>query len=130
MKFDSQICGQYLQGWLANCANNCPGVDPNSIIGGGVAAVALSGLAGQALLAPALGAGGIAVAGVGGAAAMGMLNCGGGTPCRVTSSLGWKRKFQINRPMTFSISNKKSNVRQNVVGSFLAVKILSLPEIH
>ena len=80
---------------MANCAANCPGVDPNSIIGGGVAAVALSGLAGQALLAPALGVGGIAVAGVGGAAAMGMLNCGGGTPCRVTSSLGWKRKFQI-----------------------------------
>ena len=87
MKFDTQICEQYLQGQLANCAANCPGVDPNSIIGGGVAAVALSGLAGQALLAPALGAGGIAVAGVGGAAAMGMLNCGGGTPCRVTSSL-------------------------------------------
>ena len=47
---------------MANCAANCPGVDPNSIIGGGVAAVALSGLAGQALLAPALGAGGLAVA--------------------------------------------------------------------
>ena len=94
-----------------------------------MAAVALSGLAGQALLAPALGAGGIAVAGVGGAAAMGMLNCGGGTPCRVTSSLGWKRKFQINRPMTFSISNKKSNVRQNVVGSFLVEHMPVSPSV-
>ena len=69
---------------MANCAANCPGVDPNSIIGGGVAAVALSGLAGQALLAPALGAGGIAVAGVGGAAAMGMFSqCPRSRPCRV-----------------------------------------------
>ena len=85
-----------LEGWLANCAANCAGVDPNSIIGGGVAAVALSGLAGQAFLGPALGLGALGVAGAGGAAAaMGMLNCGGGTPCRVTSSLGWKRKFQI-----------------------------------
>ena len=52
------------------------------IIGGGVAAVALSGLAGQTLLAPALGVGGIAVAG--GLAAMRMISCGGRTPCRVT----------------------------------------------
>ena len=86
----------YLQGLLANCANNCPGVDPNSIIGGGVAAVAITATAGQAFLGPALGLGALGVAGAGGAAAaMGMLNCGGGTPCRVTSSLGWKRKFQI-----------------------------------
>ena len=63
------------------CAANCPGVDPNSVIGGGVAAVALSGLAGQALLGPALGVGGLTLAG--GAAAMGMFNCQGDTPCRV-----------------------------------------------
>ena len=44
----------------ATCANNCRGVDPNSIIGGGVAAVALTGIAGQSLLAPALGAAGLA----------------------------------------------------------------------
>ena len=61
------------------CGSNCLGVDPNSIIGGGVAAVALSGLAGQALLGPALG---LTIAG--GAAAMGMFNCRGDTPCRVT----------------------------------------------
>ena len=47
-----------------------------------MAAVALSGLAGQTLLAPALGVGGIAVAG--GMAAMRMISCGGRTPCRVT----------------------------------------------
>ena len=64
------------------CASNCLGVDPNSIIGGGVAAVALSGLAGQALLGPALGVGGLTLAG--GAAAMGMFNCRGDTPCRVS----------------------------------------------
>ena len=46
-----------------------------------MAAVALSGLAGQALLAPALGVGGIAVAG---GVAMRMISCGGRTPCRVT----------------------------------------------
>ena len=66
----------------AMCPNNCVGVDPNSIIGGGVAAVALSGLAGQALLGPALGVGGISL--VGGAAAMEMLNCGGARPCPVS----------------------------------------------
>ena len=47
-------------GFRATCANNCRGVDPNSIIGGGVAAVALTGIAGQSLLAPALGAAGLA----------------------------------------------------------------------
>ena len=47
-------------GFRATCANNCRGVDPNSIIGGGVAAVALTGIAGQGLLAPALGAAGLA----------------------------------------------------------------------
>ena len=70
---------------VAMCPANCVGVDPNSIIGGGVAAVALSGLAGQALLGPALGVGGLTLAG--GAAAMGMFNCQGATPCRVISSL-------------------------------------------
>ena len=57
-------------------------MDPNSIIGGGVAAVALAGFAGQTLLGPALGVGGLSLAG--GAAAMQMLNCGGTMPCPVS----------------------------------------------
>ena len=67
----------YLQGLLANCANNCPGVDPNSIIGGGVASVLVLG--------PALGLGALGVAGAGGAAAaMGMFSqCPRSRPCRV-----------------------------------------------
>ena len=85
MKFDTQICEQYLQGQLANCAANCPGVDPNSIIGGGVAAVAITATAGQAFLGPALGLGALGVAGAGGAAAaMGMFSqCPRSRPCRV-----------------------------------------------
>ena len=31
------------QGSLTTCSNNCRGVDPNSVIGAGVAAVALTG---------------------------------------------------------------------------------------
>ena len=77
-----------MKGKIANCAANCKGVDPNSIIGGGVAAVALSGLAAQSFLGPAvgLGVGGLTLAGAGGVAAMGMgmFSCQGATPCRVT----------------------------------------------
>ena len=47
-----------------------------------MAAVALAGFAGQTLLGPALGVGGMSL--VGGAAAMGMLNCGGARPCPVS----------------------------------------------
>ena len=39
-----------LQGVLAACNNNCKGVDPNSIIGAGVAAVAATGIAASSLL--------------------------------------------------------------------------------
>ena len=46
-----------------------------------MAAVALAGFAGQTLLGPALGVGGLSLAG--GAAAMGMFNCPGTRPCRV-----------------------------------------------
>ena len=69
------------------CANNCLGVDPNSIIGGGVAAVAASAVAGQALLGPAVGVGGLTLAG--GAAAMGMFNCPRARPCRVSILDSW-----------------------------------------
>ena len=47
-----------------------------------MAAVALAGFAGQTLLGPALGVGGLSLAG--GAAAMEMFNCGGTMPCPVS----------------------------------------------
>ena len=47
-----------------------------------MAAVALAGFAGQTLLGPALGVGGLSLAG--GAAAMEMFNCGGARPCPVS----------------------------------------------
>ena len=47
-----------------------------------MAGVAASAVAGQALLGPALGVGGLSLAG--GAAAMQMLNCGGTMPCPVS----------------------------------------------
>ena len=74
-----------LKNWLANCAANCPGVDPNSIIGGGVAAVAVTAAAGQAFIGPVLGLGALGVAGAGGvAAAMGIMSpCPRSRPCRV-----------------------------------------------
>ena len=78
-----------VEGWLANCAANCAGVDPNSIIGGGVAATAIAtATAGQAFLAPVLGLGALGVAGAGGAAAaMGMFSlCPRSRPCRVSET--------------------------------------------
>ena len=38
------------QGEWAACNNNCKGVDPNSIIGAGVAAVAATGIAASSLM--------------------------------------------------------------------------------
>ena len=60
----------HLQGFFANCNNNCKGVDPNSIIGAGVAPAALSGLAVTGFLGPALGLGFGGLAGAGGAMAL------------------------------------------------------------
>jgi len=61
---------------FANCANNCRGVDPNAIIGAGVAAVTAGALGAVGLLAPALGIGGIGMAGAaGGAIATRMATC-------------------------------------------------------
>ena len=56
------ICQYFLQGTFARCDNNCAGVDPNAIIGGGVAAAGIIGISAQALAGPAagLGVGGIA----------------------------------------------------------------------
>ena len=70
-----------LQGREGMCPNNCIGVNPNSIIGGGMAAVALSGIAGSALL-PALGGLGlVGVAGATGLTVMSMQQCGGPFSC-------------------------------------------------
>jgi len=55
------------KGLNATCFNNCKGVDPNSIIGAGVAAAAATGLAVSSFLGPALGLGAAGVAGAGGA---------------------------------------------------------------
>ena len=53
-----------------------------------MAAVAASAVAGQALLGPAVGVGGLTLAG--GAAAMGMFNCpDGARPCRVSILDSW-----------------------------------------
>ena len=49
-----------VQGVQAPCANNCRGVDPNSIIGGGAAVLATSGFAAQFLAPAGLGVAGIA----------------------------------------------------------------------
>ena len=65
------------------CANNCRGVDPNSvIIGGGavLAASAVGGLAGISGLAPVLGLGAAAAAG---GVALSMDGCPASRPCRV-----------------------------------------------
>ena len=78
-------------GHLGTCANNCKGVNPNSIIIGGFAPIAVAGLAGQALLQPALlGAAGLGVGavGVGAMGAMGVgpavsSQCPNSRPCRV-----------------------------------------------
>ena len=79
-------------GHLGTCANNCKGVNPNSIIIGGFAPIAVAGLAGQALLLqPALlGAAGLGVGavGVGALGAMGVGpsvtgQCPRTRPCRV-----------------------------------------------
>ena len=67
-----------------NCANNCRGVDPNAIIGGGVAAAAATAVAGSALVSPALGVGGLgAAAAVGGAMTMMMMPPCQAPLCRV-----------------------------------------------
>ena len=74
---------------LANCANNCRGVDPNAIIGAGVAAVTATGLGAVGLLGPALGIGGVGLVGAaGGAIATRMATC---QPplCRVGLVLVW-----------------------------------------
>ena len=52
----------FAQGKYSICDNNCKGVNPNAIIGAGVAAVGIVGIAAQSLVGPAagLGVGGVA----------------------------------------------------------------------
>ena len=58
-----------------------------------MAAVAASAVAGQALLGPAVGVGGLTLAG--GAAAMGMFDCSGARPCRVSIPDSWIYMLQL-----------------------------------
>ena len=61
------MISKHSQGFFGACNNNCKGVDPNSIIGAGVAAAAASGIAVTSLFGPALGLGVGGLAGAGGA---------------------------------------------------------------
>ena len=75
-------------GAVANCPNNCIGVDPNSIIGAGVAAVTLTSLGALSVVAPilglgALGAGAVGAAGVGGAMLVNSRSCRAPFMCTV-----------------------------------------------
>ena len=82
-------------GRLGVCANNCKGVNPNSIIIGGFAPIAVAGLAGQGFLqAGFLGAAGLGAVGAGavGVGAMGARpsvtgQCPNTRPCRVREQL-------------------------------------------
>jgi hypothetical protein len=60
------FCVESERGTFLNCANNCKGVDPNSMAIGGAALLAASAVGGIGTLLPVVGAGGLAVAGVGG----------------------------------------------------------------
>ena len=74
---------QNKEGELGVCANNCKGVNPNSIIIGGFAPVVVGFAAGQATLQAALGVGGLA--GIAGVGAMGLMGqCPNTRPCRVS----------------------------------------------
>ena len=78
------------------CANNCRGVDPNSVIIGGGAVLAASALGGQAV-AGLLGIGAVAAGGAVGAAGVVAANngnqCPVRRPCRVSiCSNHWKKK--------------------------------------
>ena len=75
---------QNKEGQFGVCANNCKGVNPNSIIIGGFATVAIAGVAAQSTLqAAVLGVGGLgAAAGIG---SMGLMQqCPNTRPCRVS----------------------------------------------
>ena len=62
------------------CANNCKGVNPNSVIIGGGAVLAAATVGGLGYLAPALGLG---AAAAGGVAVMAAQQCPRSRPCNV-----------------------------------------------
>ena len=80
------------RGNLANCANNCKGVDPNAIIGGGVAAATAVVVGGVGLLGPVLGIGGIGAAGVAGGALMTRMATCRSPLCQVSNHLHSSKK--------------------------------------
>ena len=89
---------QNREGEFGLCANNCKGVNPNSIIIGGFATVAVAGVAAQSTLqAAVLGVGGLgAVAGIG---AMGLVQqCPNSRPCRVSRK---KQRTNLKQPISF-----------------------------
>ena len=67
------------------CANNCKGVNPNSVIIGGDAVLAAATVGGVGYLAPALGLG---AAAVGGVAVMAAQQCPRSRPCNVRGERG------------------------------------------
>ena len=75
------------------CANNCRGVDPNSVIIGGGAVLAASAVGGLSFfgLAPALGLGAVAAA----AGGMALTQCPASRPCRVLFTI-----FNISKVLT------------------------------
>ena len=96
---------QNKEGEFGVCANNCKGVNPNSIIIGGFATVAVAGVAAQSTLqAAVLGVGGLgAVAGIG---AMGLVQqCPNSRPCRVSRQ---KQRTILLRPLSFPSEAKSS----------------------
>ena len=80
------------KGNLGTCANNCKGVNPNSIIIGGFAPIVVAGLAGQTFLQPVLlGAAGLGTVGAVGVGAMVGPSltgqCPRSRPCRVREQM-------------------------------------------
>ena len=63
------------------CANNCRGVNPNSVIFGGGAVLAAATVGGLGFLAPGLGVGAAAIGGT--VALMASRQCPNSRPCRV-----------------------------------------------
>ena len=63
------------------CANNCRGVNPNSVIFGGGAVLAAATVGGLGFLAPGLGVGAAAIGGA--SALMAPSQCPRTRPCRV-----------------------------------------------
>ena len=70
------------------CANNCKGVNPNSVIIGGGAVLAAATVGGVGYLAPALGLG---AAAAGGVAVMAAQQCPNRRPCNVSQETGIKK---------------------------------------